>query len=382
MPARGNGPVHVILALHVRRGAFRVKLRVGAWKQAQAAHEERADDLTRAHSERKARGKKHAVEDFMFSYYRLSVGKLREWHPGHGATLLGSYEDLGEFRSPALYRNTPAGLTLNSTPLIAKRQSTINYALNLLQRTASRPAQFGFLGLHEWAMVYRLKDGDQRHTQHPLRLGHDGTVAVVEAGNWVGTHLDAFRLFTPEAVPRNREKLSRESRPEKHQPGCLHANMDLYRWYSKLLPLVPSELVLDTFELARDIRRLDMAASPYDPASIGTNLIKIETAPGRKEYLRQQRFFAERSTSLRAALLRHVRELHYGANGHESTLPVRQFATHQAPEMISNDNPTVCQSLKRPPQENNEPKCCTPRKLSTTCRRLHALVRSSETRTD
>lgn len=299
-----------------------MKLRVSAWKQAQAAHEERADDLTRAHSERKTRGEKHAVEDFMFSYYRLSVGKLREWHPGHGVTLLGSYEELGEFRSPALYRNTPAGLTLDSTPLIEKQKSTIDYAQNLLERTASRPAQFGCFGLHEWAMVYRLKDGDQRHTQHPLRLGHDGTDAVVEAGNLVCTHFDAFRFFTPEAVPRNREKLSRESQPDKDQPGCLHANMDLYRWSSKLLPLVPSELVLDTFELARDIRRLDMAASPYDLASTGTNPIKIETASGRKEYLRQQRIFAERATSLRAALLHHVRELHYGANGHEPTLPV------------------------------------------------------------
>lgn len=113
-----------------------MKLQVSAWKEAQAAHEARTDNLTRAHSERKARGEKHAVEDFMFSYYRLSVGKLREWHPGHGATLLGSDEELEGYRSPTQYLRGPDGLTLNSAPLMEKRQSTVTYALNLLERTA------------------------------------------------------------------------------------------------------------------------------------------------------------------------------------------------------------------------------------------------------
>ena len=31
--------------------------------------------------------------------------------------------------------------------------------------------------------------------------------------------------------------------------------MDLYKWAYKLSPLVPSELVADCFELAREIRR-------------------------------------------------------------------------------------------------------------------------------
>jgi hypothetical protein len=40
--------------------------------------------------------------------------------------------------------------------------------------------------------------------------------------------------------------------------------MDLHKWAGKLAPAVPSELVMDAFDLARDIRSLDMRASPHD----------------------------------------------------------------------------------------------------------------------
>ena len=53
------------------------------------------------------------------------------------------------------------------------------------------------------------------------------------------------------------------------QPGCLHANMDLYKWAGKLAPFTPGDLLLDCFELARDIRELDMRASPYDLSGLG-----------------------------------------------------------------------------------------------------------------
>ena len=53
------------------------------------------------------------------------------------------------------------------------------------------------------------------------------------------------------------------------QPGCLHAGMDVYKWAFKLTPLVPSDLVADAFDLAREIRVLDMEASPYDLRELG-----------------------------------------------------------------------------------------------------------------
>src|SRR5581483_1197236 len=132
------------------------------------------------------------------------------------------------------------------------------------------------------------------------------TAAVVDATPVRCSHFDAYRFFTPAARPLNRLHPTRETRPDNEQPGCLHANMDLYKWAYKLSPLVPSELVVDCFELARDIRELDMRASPYDLAALGYHPVRVETPEGRAEYAAAQRAFAERAAPLRARLLQSV----------------------------------------------------------------------------
>jgi hypothetical protein len=85
--------------------------------------------------------------------------------------------------------------------------------------------------------------------------------------------------------------------------------MDLYKWAFKLAPWCPSELIADTFELARDIRELDMRASPYDLSSFGYTAVPIETPEGRAEYERYQRVFAERARPLRQRLIELCRAL-------------------------------------------------------------------------
>jgi hypothetical protein len=66
---------------------------------------------------------------------------------------------------------------------------------------------------------------------------------------------------------------------------------------------VPGEVLLDAFELARDIRYLDMQASPYDMEPWGGEPVRIETPEGKAEYVRRQRAFAERSNALRHRIL-------------------------------------------------------------------------------
>ena len=90
---------------------------------------------------------------------------------------------------------------------------------------------------------------------------------------------------------------------QHEQRGCLHANMDLYKWAFKLAPFTPSELVADCFELARDIRETDMRASPYDLRALGFEPIRIETPAGRADYERHQRVFATRGEPLRERLI-------------------------------------------------------------------------------
>ncbi|WP_214102592.1 3-methyladenine DNA glycosylase [Acrocarpospora catenulata] len=267
------------------------------WEARAQAHRGRVDAWIVPHLERRRSGAAHPVEDFLFSYYGYRPSKLRRWHPGAGVVLGGARE----FGSG--YVVTDAGMTLDVPALVARRRESIEWIAALLGATAGRAGQFGCFGMHEWAMVYRVPAEQVRHTAQPLRMPLDQVATVVEERTLRCTHFDAFRFFTERARPLNLTQLTRERQITSEQPGCLHANMDLYKWAIKLSPLVPGELVADCFELARDIRAVDMRASPYDLSHLGYQPIPIETAPGRTEYAVAQRTFAERAAPLRQALL-------------------------------------------------------------------------------
>ncbi|MEV0299156.1 3-methyladenine DNA glycosylase [Nocardia sp. NPDC050710] len=282
------------------------------WQARATAHRARVDDLVGPYLERRASGSTHPVIDFLFTYYGHKPAQLRRWHPGFGVALAGAKE----YDGARGYRRVSAPLAGDRTAAdvegsdavfaadpayLERRRDTIEFVANLLRATASRPAQLSCFGLHEWAMVYRTDD--VRHQQVPLRLGRDGTDAVVESMSLRCTHFDAFRFFTPEAVGRNALQLTRSDQVAREQPGCLHANMDLYKWGFKLVPLISSELLLAFFELACAARELDMRASPYDLADYGYDPVRIETPAGRAEYVRTQSALAERSAELRTTLL-------------------------------------------------------------------------------
>ncbi len=67
---------------------------------------------------------------------------------------------------------------------------------------------------------------------------------------------------------------------------------------------MPTELVADCFELAREIRELDMRASPYDLSALGVQPVRIETPEGKQEYVAAQRAFATRAAALREQLIK------------------------------------------------------------------------------
>ncbi|MEP7333201.1 MAG: hypothetical protein ABI692_14055, partial [Terracoccus sp.] len=142
-----------------------------------------------------------------------------------------------------------------------------------------------------------------RHADWPLRLGAEGTDAVVESHQIACSHFDAYRFFTPPAVPLNALSPTREGQAASEQPGCLHAGMDLYKWAHKLVPAVSSDLVMDCFDLAREIRGLDMRAAPYDLRELGYEPLLIETPEGKAQYAAEQRDFATRGLALRRRLV-------------------------------------------------------------------------------
>jgi hypothetical protein len=279
-----------------------VELEESVWRARAAAHEARVDALVAPHLERRGTQVAHPVHDFLFTYYAHRPAQLRRWHPGFGVRLAHAPEYEG-------LRGYDAGAVTAS--YVETQRVLLTTLHRLLRATAERPAHTGCFGLHEWAMVYRLAD-DGQDTRHawPLRLGGEGTDAVVESHRVACSHFDAFRFFTAPARPLNTLSPGPEDRAAFEQPGCLHAGMDLYKHAFRLSPMIDSDLVMDAFELAWDIRVLDMRAAPYDFSGVVLDHtgetwtpVRIETAEGKQEYAAAQRGFAERGQVVRRRLV-------------------------------------------------------------------------------
>jgi hypothetical protein len=250
--------------------------------------------------DRRARGEKNAIEDFLFDYYPYSPGKLATWHPGHGITLEGS--EAARYLALSGYRVDGDGATADLAWL-EPRRPRLEVAIRILEGTASRTPVTGCFGLHEWAMTYQLSQEELRHAYLPLRVSSAQVAETVEAIGLRCTHIDAYRFFTPEALTLNELRPTRETQPDLEQPGCLHAGMDLYKYAFWFSPLVSSDLVTDCFENAARTRELDMRASPYDMGPFGLEAIPVETAEGRREYSALQRDLMASTDPLRQRLL-------------------------------------------------------------------------------
>jgi hypothetical protein len=270
------------------------------------------------HLSRRRTATPHPVEDFLFTYYSYRPARLRRWHPGAGVVLAGA--DPAELGPD--YTRTDGGATLDTARVLDRKGDLVTWIHRLLTATAGRAPRFGCFGMHEWAMVYRQPPAQLRHGAWPLRLSPAQTAAVVETNRIACSHFDAFRFFTPQARPLNLLRPARDTQPDDEQPGCLHANMDLYKWAYKLSPLVASETVADCFEHARDVRTLDMRASPYDLAGLGYPPVRVETPEGRIEYAAGQRRFAERAAPLRARLIKAIEAVE-AVGAHDGRMEIR-----------------------------------------------------------
>jgi len=169
--------------------------------------------------------------------------------------------------------------------------------------TQSRPPNLTCHGLHEWAMVY--SGSDIRHRESaPLRLPQEEIDSIVNSRPICCSHFDAFRFFAPDAAPLNRMKPTLLGREENEQPGCIHTNMDLYKWAYKSAPWISSDLLRETLFFAIEAREIDMRASPYDLSGFGYDAIPIETSEGRREYERVQLALYQKGLLLRDDLIK------------------------------------------------------------------------------
>lgn len=282
-------------------------LTTNEWRTRAEAHRTRVQRWTLPYKERRSRQEAHPVHDFLFQYYMYSPSKLEAWHPGPLESLVDSPHAREEFKPP-VYRADRGSITRDLTAIPHRRQVDLGSALKVLIATQDQPANFGCYGMHEWAMVYRSHD--VRHAGiAPLRLPQDEVDAFVRRRPLACSHFDAYRFFAPEAQPLNRIEVDWSTRHETEQPGCIHANMDLYRWAYTGMPWIGSDLLWSCFELAADLRVLDMQASPYDLRDLGFQPIRIETPDGRREYQAVQRQLSEKAAALRIELIDEIRGL-------------------------------------------------------------------------
>ncbi len=279
-------------------------MRAQEWRARRRAHEERVDPWIEPRRTRRLAGDADPTDDFLFEYYPFSMGKLRTWHPGLGVVL----EDAEEFLAHPFYLRVDDGVTV-SPDAIGERRPRLDLAIAILEGTMSREPVTGCFALHEWAMVYGLEQDEVRHSSLPLRLTPTQVRETVDAIGLRCTHIDAYRFFTDEAIPRNAHTPTRATQPTMEQPGCLHASMDLYKLAMWFHPLIASELIADCFEIARHARALDMRASPYDAVVLGLETIPIETADGRRAYAAEQRALMSMTAPVRERLLHALLDL-------------------------------------------------------------------------
>ena len=264
-------------------------------------HRARVAEYADAFVRRRSRGEKHPVHDFLFTYYPFSPNKLKHWVPALGEVL--EMDAAAAEKYPWLL-DLPLCQNDGELLLDANRidKAALRAAMLIEQLCAAlleRAPRFSCFGLHEWAMVYRQPAEQVRHQGYELRLSAEALAEFVEAQPLNCTHYDAFRFFTPEARPLNAIQPTLETRVQNEQSGCLHANMDLYKWCTKLWPWCGSELLADTFLLALEGREMDMRASPYELRHLGYEPIAIETTAGREQYRLEQQALQEKAQPLR-----------------------------------------------------------------------------------
>ena len=89
------------------------------------------------------------------------------------------------------------------------------------------------------------------------------------------------------------------------QPGCVHSNMDLFKYAYQLYPLLPSTLLVETLQLALAARMIDMRASPYDVSGFDgcKDPLMVETMEGRRRYALEQEALFRKAMPLRRKLI-------------------------------------------------------------------------------
>jgi hypothetical protein len=290
---------------------FNPPLSIDEWQRKAKIHEALITPITDFFLKQRGNGIKNPVHDFLFTYYNFSPAKLKQWIPAFDVELEMT-EDLRVknpwFNDQWFFFNGNL-LSLNKTRIQTSTFKAATFIEKLMENILQQEPRFSCFGLHEWAMVYKCTPDAIRHQGYKLRVTPENLAKFVESQRICCSHYDAYRFFTEEARPLNLLNPVLETRLEMEQAGCLHVNMDLYKWATRLWPWIGSDFIAKAFLLAKKGRELDMRASPYDLSDEGFLPICIETEKGRQEYVKLQKQYTAESIPLREELLGFCKKL-------------------------------------------------------------------------
>ncbi len=291
-----------IIAVFKRRNCLLI--RYSEWIEREEKHFKAVVPYADAFIERQSLQKKHPVHDFLFTYYTCSPQKLSQWVPSFEETLelCAGWKEKYTWFNDYWFEFNDETLTLNKKRIPNHLIGLTQFVRDLCENIQKRTSKFGCFGLHEWAMVYKSSQDEVRHNGFKLRLSPEELASFVESQTLCCSHYDAFRFFTPSAKPLNLLDPTLNTRLEMEQGGCVHANMDIYKWATKLWPWIGSDFIGKAFIAALRGRELDMKASPYDLTDLGYEPIRIETEEGRKLYQKEQQKYSEEIEPLRGEL--------------------------------------------------------------------------------
>jgi len=267
------------------------------WRQRLSAHQETFSLFFSEQVHRRSQGRKNPTLDFLFEYYGFPPAQFLRWSPGFGVLLTGS--GVKRFLTNQRFVECERGVTLSIEKLAGRRDS-LRWILKLLEACRDRPPFYGCFGKHEWALIHHSK---LIHPGFDLRVAREGIAGYLESTALRCSHYDAFRFFSNEAQGLNDQRLTDQGIIDQEQPGCLHTNMDLYRWAYKLSPWVSSELLARAFTLAHEARVIDSGSSPYDLTATGVQPLPIETEAGRQAFVTSQQRIHEKARPIRADLI-------------------------------------------------------------------------------
>jgi hypothetical protein len=270
----------------------------------------------------------HPVYNFIHTYYDFSFKDLSQFSPGVNCLLEDVTEDditIGLLHPSFLNSSgsDPSAGNCSSTSFYSVktfqnylndhngryRHASMFFNYEILKNTMKKAPFFGCFGYHEWAMLYSgRKDPSLRkaHQQLELRVPQETIDNLVETqGLLKCTHYDAIRFFQYETKEWNQlHPFHRRQQPVHEQPGCIHANMDLFRYAYQLYPLISSDLLLKALQIALLARTIDIRASPYDATGFEgcEKPIKVETTEGKKEYFIEQESLYQKAKIVRNEL--------------------------------------------------------------------------------